>query len=94
MSSLDQALEQYRLEVGSFPTEEQGLAALMVQPSGVTKWQGPYLKKKDVPLDPWGNPYIYKVLANGNEIDLISLGSDGKPGGEGDAQDIQMSDSQ
>lgn len=89
MDSISKALEQYRLEVGTFPTQEQGLEALMVQPAGVKRWQGPYLKK-EVPLDPWNNEYVYKV--QGREMDLTSLGSDGQVGGDGDAKDLALSD--
>lgn len=91
LDSLEKALDQYRLEVGAFPTQEQGLDALMIQPAGVPKWQGPYLKKP-VPLDPWEHPYVYKLSESRREIDLTSLGSDGQPGGEGDAKDIALSD--
>ncbi len=91
MDTLSKVLEQYRLEVGTYPTQEQGLAALMVQPAGVRRWQGPYLKK-EIPMDPWGNPYLFQLSSNGREFDLISLGSDGQPGGEGDAKDIALSD--
>ncbi len=91
MDSLEKALDQYRLEVGTFPSQEQGLDALMIQPAGVTKWQGPYLKKV-VPMDPWGHPYLYKLSESQREMDLVSLGSDGQPGGEGDAKDIALSD--
>ncbi len=91
MESLEKALDQYHLEVGTFPSQEQGLDALMTQPAGVPKWQGPYLKK-GVPLDPWGHPYLYKLSDSKREINLISLGSDGQPGGEGDAKDISLSD--
>ena len=90
IDSLEKALDQYRLEVGKFPIQEQGLEALMTQPSGATNWQGPYLKKT-VPMDPWGNPYIYKLAASAREVDIISLGSDGQPGGTGDAKDIALS---
>ncbi len=92
IDSLEKALEQYRLEVGTFPTQEQGLDALMIQPTGVSKWQGPYLKK-GVPQDPWGQPYIYKLPDSQKDIDIISLGSDGQAGGEGDAKDISLSTS-
>lgn len=91
MDTLSKVLEQYRLEVGTYPTQEQGLEALMVQPAGVKRWQGPYLKK-EVPMDPWGNPYLYQLSSTGREIDLVSLGSDGQPGGEADAKDIALSD--
>lgn len=90
MDALEKALDQYRLEVGAFPTVEQGLDALMTAPAGVAKWQGPYLKKP-VPMDPWGHPYIYKLSESRKEIDLISLGSDGQPGGSDDAKDIALS---
>ena len=90
MDSLEKALEQYRLDVGAFPTQDQGLDALMTQPPGTPKWQGPYLKKA-VPPDPWGHPYIYKLSESRRDIDLISLGSDGQPGGTGDAKDILLS---
>lgn len=90
IDSLDKALDQYRLEVGAFPTQEQGLDALVKQPAGVSKWQGPYLKKT-VPMDPWGNPYIYTLSESKTEIDITSLGSDGKPGGQGDAKDVSLS---
>ena len=90
MDSLEKALDQYRLDVGNFPSKEQGLEALMTAPAGVAKWQGPYLKKA-VPLDPWGNAYIYFVAESGKEIDITSLGSDGKPGGDGEAKDVSLS---
>ena len=90
MDSLDKALEQYRLDVGAFPTQDQGLEALMTQPPGTPKWQGPYLKKA-VPPDPWGHAYIYKLSESRRDIDLVSLGSDGQPGGTGDAKDILLS---
>lgn len=91
MTSLENALDEYRLEIGSYPTTEQGLAALTTAPTGVSKWQGPYLKK-GLPMDPWGNPYIYKLLESKKEIDIISYGSDGQVGGEGDAKDISLHD--
>lgn len=91
MTSLEQALDQYRLDVGSYPAPEQGLNALVTQPTGVTKWQGPYLKK-DVPKDPWDQPYIYKLSATQKDVDIVSLGSDGQPGGSGEAKDIALSD--
>ena len=90
IDALEKALDQYRLDVGAFPSNEQGLDSLNTQPTGVAKWQGPYLKK-GVPMDPWGHPYIYKLSETKREIDLISLGSDGQPGGSGDAKDIALS---
>ena len=87
MDALDKALEQYRLDVGRFPTTEQGLAALMTRPNNEPKWSGPYLKKA-VPPDPWGIPYQYKSPGEHGEFDLSSLGKDRRPGGSGEDADI------
>jgi general secretion pathway protein G len=88
VDGLDKALEQYRIDVGHLPTNEQALAALQVQPSGEQNWAGPYLKKA-VPLDPWGNPYNYVVPGtHNNDYDLWSWGRDGKQGGTGEDADI------
>lgn len=90
MDAFDKALEQYRLDVGTLPSQEQGLPALVAAPSGATRWQGPYLKKA-VPLDPWGNPYIYKLSESRRDADIISLGADGQAGGTGEAKDVALS---
>ncbi len=84
---LETALDEFRLDVGRYPTTEEGLKALVENP-GVKGWDGPYLKKKKVPLDPWGNPYHYKCPGEHGEYDLYSLGRDGKPGGTGEDADI------
>lgn len=85
--ALEDALDQYRLDVGRYPTGEQGLEALNAQPAGEARWQGPYLRKS-VPKDPWGNPYQYRAPGQHGEYDLLSLGKDGQPGGTGEAADI------
>jgi general secretion pathway protein G len=87
LDALEKALDQYRLDVGRYPGNEQGLAALVERPAGLTRWSGPYLKKS-VPQDPWGQPYIYKSPGDHGEFDLLSLGKDGQPGGAGEAEDI------
>jgi general secretion pathway protein G len=87
IESLIQALDQYRLDVGRYPSTEQSLTSLRVAPQNVAQWRGPYLKR-DVPNDPWGNAYQYKAPGQHGEFDLFSLGSDGQPGGEGDAADV------
>jgi general secretion pathway protein G len=87
LDSLEKSLDQYRLDVGRYPSSEQGLAALMERPAGLTRWSGPYLKKA-VPLDPWGNAYLYKSPGEHGEFDLLSYGKDGQPGGTGEAEDI------
>ncbi len=81
------ALDAFRLDVGRYPTTEEGLKALREKPSGVEEWKGPYLPK-DIPLDPWGRPYIYKCPGDHGEYDLLSYGLDGVEGGEGENQDI------
>jgi general secretion pathway protein G len=81
------ALDTYRLDVGKYPTTDEGLEALRVQPHDVTKWDGPYLPK-DVPPDPWGNPYQYSSPGEHGDYDLFSLGADGALGGEGEDEDI------
>jgi general secretion pathway protein G len=79
--NIQSALQQYKLEVGTFPTQEQGLLALRQKPNGVEQWHGPYLVK-DLGNDPWGHPYIYKFPGeHGDEPDIVSLGADGQPGG-------------
>jgi len=88
LDALDKALDQFRLDVGHYPTSEEGLQALVVAPSGETHWAGPYLKK-GVPADPWGRPYIYQLPStHGGDFDLLSYGKDGRPGGTGEDADI------
>ena len=87
IEAFGQALDQYRLDVGRYPNSEQGLASLRAAPANVPTWRGPYLKR-DVPNDPWGKTYQYKSPGQHGEYDLVSLGSDGQPGGEGEASDV------
>lgn len=87
IDAIGKALDQYRLDVGRYPTTEEGLAALNERPGGDGRWAGPYLRKS-VPLDPWGQPYVYRSPGEHGEYDLLSLGKDRQPGGTGDAEDI------
>jgi general secretion pathway protein G len=87
IEQLGKALDTYRLDVGSYPTSEQGLQALIAKPDGVDRWAGPYLQKQ-VPADPWGRAYRYKAPGDHSDYDLSSYGSDGQPGGVGEAQDV------
>lgn len=87
LDGLEKALDQYRLDVGQYPTSQQGLAALVSAPPGVARWQGPYLKK-GLPDDPWGRPYQYRSPGSHGEFDLFSQGRDGAPGGTGENADI------
>jgi len=81
------ALDAFRLDVGRYPTIEEGMKSLREKPSGEENWKGPYLPK-EIPNDPWGKPYIYKSPGEHGDYDLISLGADGAEGGEGENQDV------
>lgn len=87
IADLEQALEIYKLDVGRFPTSDQGLDALVTQPSGVKGWNGPYLKKGELPADPWGNAYEYKYSGRGAP-EIRSFGADGRAGGAGEDADV------
>jgi general secretion pathway protein G len=87
IDALEKALDQYRLDTGRYPTQEQGLKVLVERPANESKWAGPYLRK-EVPLDPWGKPYLYKVPGEKSEFELVSYGRDGQPGGSGENADI------
>ena len=87
IASLRNALDAYRLDMGSYPSTEQGLAALSARPQNATRWNGPYLQRA-VPPDPWGRAYQYKSPGEHGEYDLLSLGKDGQPGGSDEAADI------
>ncbi len=82
------ALDLYQLEVGHYPKNSQGLEALVSQPDGVSRWNGPYLKKKTLPKDPWGNDYVYRFPGEHGDYDIISYGADGEEGGEKESADI------
>ena len=86
IKELEQSLDLFKLDVGRYPTTEEGLDALAKQPGNVRGWNGPYLSG-GVPNDPWNNPYRYTY--NGGKVEILSLGSDGQPGGEGEAADVR-----
>lgn len=88
LKRLDGVLELYSLDNGGFPTEAQGLSALVEQPAAAARWNGPYLKNADALIDPWGRPYVYTV--QDGAFNLVSLGSDGAEGGDGDATDLSL----
>ena len=92
ITSLETAIESYKLDNGAYPSTEQGLQALVEAPSTgrlPAKWRtGGYLAKGKVPKDPWGNDYVYLCPGSHSDFDLISYGGDGQAGGEGDDVDI------
>lgn len=88
IEAFEKSLDTFRLDVGRYPTTEEGLAALMTAPASAgAKWNGPYLKK-GVPQDPWGHPYQYRAPGARGEYEIVSTGKDGQPGGTGDNADI------
>lgn len=88
INGFETALGSYKLDTGTFPTTDQGLQALRLQPEGVENWQGPYVQK-EIGNDPWNHPYVYHYPGeHGDEPDIISYGLDGQPGGDGYSADI------
>jgi general secretion pathway protein G len=88
IEELGAGLDLFYLELGRYPTTDEGLAALSERPPGADRWNGPYLKKKDIPLDPWQQPYHYRSPGQHGDYDLYSLGRDNADGGEGEDEDI------
>ncbi|TPK59261.1 type II secretion system protein GspG [Mesorhizobium sp. B2-4-19] len=86
--NIESALELYYVDNAKYPTDEEGLNALVAQPAGETRWNGPYLKGSTGLKDPWGRPYSYEVKADAGGVVIRSLGKDGKPDGTGEDQDV------
>lgn len=89
IEQLGSALELYKLDTGRFPTTQEGLGALLSAPSGVANWNGPYLKDAKHLKDPWSRDFTYRSPGDKAAYDLVSLGADGKEGGEGENKDIR-----
>lgn len=88
IEDLSASLDMYRLDVGRYPSTEEGLIALVEQPAGAERWNGPYLRKRQIPKDPWNNDYQYRNPGQHGQFDLFSLGADAREGGDGENQDI------
>jgi len=88
IGQIGQSLDLFKLEVGRYPSSQEGLQALIAQPPGVNNWNGPYWKKSTLPKDPWGNEYKYVAPGQTGAYDIVSLGADGKEGGDGVNKDI------
>jgi len=88
VEELAAALDMYKLDEGRYPSSSDGLNALIERPSSARSWNGPYLRKQKVPVDPWGNAYQYKSPGQHGKFDLSSLGADEAEGGEGEDKDI------
>jgi general secretion pathway protein G len=93
ISNFSTALDTFFVDVGRYPTTQEGLLALRKKPDGVAKWNGPYVKK-EIPLDPWGNPYQYRAPGRNGGFDIISFGADGREGGEDENKDINSWENQ
>src|SRR5215467_14005216 len=87
INEFESVLDAFKLDVGRYPTTEEGLQSLRAKPGNTERWDGPYLRK-DVPLDPWQRPYVYHFPGQHAEYDLYSLGSDGQEGGDGENADV------
>ena len=88
IQNLASILDLYRLEVGSYPDERDGLDALLEQPLEALRWNGPYVRRRDALIDPWGQIYVYRYPGQHGDYDLFSLGADQAEGGEGENEDI------
>ncbi len=88
IESLSTSLELFKLDSGRYPSEHEGLQALVERPADIRSWNGPYLKKDAVPKDPWGNPFRYRYPGQFLEFDIFSFGADNQEGGEGEDQDV------
>lgn len=88
IEALRKSLDVYRLDTGHYPDQQSGLGALLTAPANEPNWQGPYLQK-ELPLDPWQHAYLYRIPGERGEVDVVSLGADGRPGGEAENADIQ-----
>ena len=88
IEDISAALDIFALEVGRYPNSGEGLNALVASPGDTKNWNGPYLRKKTIPVDPWGNAYQYQSPGDNGDFDLFSLGADNASGGEGDNADI------
>jgi general secretion pathway protein G len=88
IQKLDATLDLFRLDASRYPTQEEGLNALYERPGGLERWNGPYVKKREMLTDPWGTPYNYRFPGAHRDFDLFSLGADTAEGGDGENQDI------
>ena len=88
IADLEKSLEIFKLDVGRFPTTDEGLNALVAKPASVNGWNGPYIKG-GLPSDPWGKPYAFSSPAANGGIEILTLGADGVAGGDGENADIR-----
>ncbi len=92
METLNQSLTNYQIDVGEYPTTEQGLKILWTDPKDIAEWNGPYVRREQQLRDPWNRSFIYRAPGTKAPYDLITLGADGIEGGKGDDADISAAD--
>lgn len=92
LETLANSLSVYQLDMGDYPTTEQGLAVLWKAPGDIVEWDGPYVRRERQLVDPWGRPFVYRAPGKDHPYDLVTLGADGKPGGHGDDADLDATD--
>lgn len=92
LETLSNSLNAYQLDLGGYPTTEQGLAVLWKDNADQLEWNGPYVRRERQLIDPWGRPFLYRSPADGHPYDLITYGADGKQGGRGDDADLSAAD--
>jgi general secretion pathway protein G len=88
VDALGAAVDSFHIDNGRLPTNEEALKVLVERPDALPSWDGPYIKKRESLIDPWGQPYRYRIPGKTAEYDVYSLGSDKKEGGEGEAKDV------
>jgi len=88
IQGLTAALDLYRLDVGRYPSEQEGLTVLVDRPANAARWNGPYVRRRDMLVDPWGRPYRYRAPGQHGEVDIFTLGGDDAPGGSGESRDV------
>jgi general secretion pathway protein G len=88
LAAISTALELYALDNSGYPSQQAGLALLIQPPQGATRWRGPYLKKAEGLIDPWGRPYVYRFPTASGGYQVFTLGRDNAPGGTGEDQDL------
>ena len=89
VEQIGSALELYKLDTGRYPTTQEGLGALLAAPPGLANWNGPYIRDPKALKDPWSRDFVYRSPAEKGGYDLVSLGADGKEGGEGENKDVR-----
>ncbi|MGO4339883.1 type II secretion system major pseudopilin GspG [Labrys sp. KB_33_2] len=92
LEDIQSAMDLFRIDVGRAPSQAEGLSALFDAPVNLPSWRGPYLRKRSTLTDPWGRPWVFRESVDSKPAEILSLGADGKPGGDNDDRDISSRD--